>query len=158
MEKFADYKKILKVDIPLLISDILKFDSVQNEIFYLIQDKQLKLGIDGKGQRIQTIRADQENEGQVYSQYTIMKRAEKGLQVGNVDLKVTGEFYDSMDIEVKKDTTEILAEFDKKDGNIMDNFDPKYDFLKLTDANLEILCSFILSPNLEEQLKKSLGL
>ena len=158
MEKFADYKKILRVDIPLLISDILKFDSVQNEIFYLIQDKQLKLGVDGNAKRIQTIRADQENEGQVYSQFTIMKRAEKGLQFGNVDLKVTGEFYDSMDIEVKKDTTEILAEFDKKNGNIMGNFDPEYDFLKLTDANLEILCSFILSPNLEEKLKKSLGL
>jgi hypothetical protein len=136
VKHFSDYKKVFDVDITKLIYQILLRPEIQQEIIEYNQS-QLTDGIDSNNEKIITIRANEQNQGEVYSLFTIQERKSQGLQTINVDLKDTGVFWDSFFIKVTKDSFEILGDFSKPDGDIRDNFDSSYDFLGLTDANLD---------------------
>lgn len=137
MDKFSDYKKYFEIDIMSIIVDILNTNESKRMLINYNQESQLSKGIDAKGQRIETIASQEQNSGFPYSRYTVKLRGESGLQVTNVDLKDTGEFWKSFDVKVTNESTEIFADFNKPDGNIMDNFERRFDFLGLTDENLE---------------------
>jgi len=153
MNSFADYKPHLEIDIPELIFECLNTDEVKDAIIIINQDEQLKKGIDSLEQRIETIASQEENSGYPYSRFTVSERSQKGLQVQNVDLKDTGDFYNSFDVKVTKENTEVLADFDKPDGNILDNFDSKFEFLGLTKRNLENLVTWNILDILEQKVK-----
>lgn len=158
IRSFADYKPVFDVKINDIINTIMKYEEVQKTIIDYNQE-QLQKGIDSKGQRIRTIAAEEQGNGQVYSLYTINMKAEKGQDYGNVTLYDTGEFYRSMHVKVNKTNNEVLADFDKPDGNIMDNFNTgMYDFLGLTDENLQGFATWIISDYLGLELKKQFGL
>jgi len=155
MKSFSEYIPIFQINMNDVISTIMNNDEVKQSIIDYNQE-QLQSGIDSLGQRIQTIAASEQDTNQVYSLYTIQMRASKGLQTGNVDLKDTGEFYNSMNVKVNENNVEVLADFDKPDGNIMDNFDNKYDFLGLTKENLKGFGIWVVSDFLGLELKKRL--
>lgn len=137
MEKFSDYKKYFDLDIPDLVHQTLKKDNIQKDIIDYNQKEQLSEGIDSQGKRIETIASQEQNNGYPYSRFTVSERSKKGLQVQNVDLKDTGNFWNSFEIKVSKDETEVLADFKKGADDIRGNFDNSFDFLGLTQNSLE---------------------
>lgn len=157
MDKFTDYKKYFELDIQSMITDILNTNESKRMLINYNQESQLSKGIDAKGQRIETIASQEQNSGFPYSRYTVKLRGESGLQVQNVDLKDSGEFWKSFDVKVTNENTEIIADLNKPDGNIMDNFESRFDFLGLTDENLEGFTWHylfdILAEKLESQFK-----
>jgi hypothetical protein len=157
MNSFLDYIPIFKQDIPLLIEQSLDTNEAKESIISMNQE-QLQKGIDSKGTRIETIASQEQHSGYPYSRYTVKLRGEQGLQVQNVDLKDTGAFYDSMNVEVTKEQTKVLADFDKPDGNIMDNFNKSYDFLGLTKDNLKGFVQWCLFELFSINLRKSMNL
>jgi hypothetical protein len=121
----------------------MEIPDVQKELIEYNQS-QLQDGIDSQGKRIRTISASEQGNGQVYSLFTIAEKAKKGQDFSNVTLYDTGEFYNSMKIENTGNETKFLADFDKPDGNIYDNFEiGKYDFLGLTNENLDSFLWFV---------------
>lgn len=158
MDKFSDYKKYFDVDFNKLVNQTLQIKEVKKDIIKYNQDEQLQEGIDSRGQFIETIASQEQNSGYPYSIYTVKLRGEAGLQVDKVDLKDTGAFYNSFDVEVRKDEFEVLADFSKGGSDIRDNFSSDYDFLGLTENSLEnfVWVSFFpyFEKNLEEYFAK----
>jgi hypothetical protein len=142
MEWFVPFKTSTDVDLNSLIKKTMEIPAVQKELIEYNQS-QLKDGIDSQGKKIRTIAAAEQGNGQVYSLFTIAEKAKKGQDFSNVTLYDTGEFYNSMKIDVGNDETKFLADFDKPDGNIHDNFDSQYDFLGLTNENLDSFLWFV---------------
>ena len=155
MEKFSDLSNILSVDIYQLISRLMSIDEVQNELIRYNQE-QLQQGIDALGKIIKTIEAEDQNENLVYSLFTYGQKVKKGQDAQHVTLEDTGAFYDSMSVKSSENETEIIANFEKPDGNIMDNFDSSFDFLGLTPESLESFTTWVLLDYLYSELKKEL--
>jgi len=158
MDSLDELRKIFDIDIPKLIEKILNYQDVKDYIIYLNQQKQLSEGLDAKGQKIYTIASEEQNSPYPYSKYTAYLRQEKGLQVKNVDLKDTGAFWDSFEVKVSKENTEVLADFSKGGDDIRDNFELKFDFLGLTEENTKELAEWLLSNYFAESLRMELGL
>lgn len=136
IKKFSDYKKYFQIDFNQAINDCMKINEVQKDIITYNQE-QLTDGIDSNGKVIETIASQEQKSGFPYARFTVSERSKKGLQVRNVDLKFTGELWQSMEVQVKESGSEVLADMQKSDGNVMDNFDKSYDFWGLTKNNLE---------------------
>lgn len=150
-DSFADYKIVFTVDISKLIYQILLKKDIQQEIIEYNQS-QLQEGEDANQKKIITIAADEQSLGNVYSLYTIALRNESGLQTNVVDLKDTGAFYRSFKVKISRDSFEIIANYSKPDGDIRDNFDSNYEFLGLTQDNLESFVWLVLYRELEKEL------
>lgn len=137
MNKFSDYKKYFEIDLNNFVSDIMKMPETQKTIIDYNQKEQLSHGIDALGQRIETIASQEQKSGFPYAIFTVSERSKKGLQVRNVDLKDTGELWDSMKVTFTETGSLITAQMQKENGSVMDNFDKKYDFFGLNDNSLE---------------------
>jgi len=155
IRKFADYKPIFDINIHDVLQTIFDKDEVKEAIVKYNQE-QLSHGIDAKGQRIETIAATEQNTRYPYSIYTVKLRGSRGLQVNNVDLNDTGQLWASMEVKVNVINAEILADMQKENGNVMDNFSQKYDFFGLTKQNLTGFATWVLSDYLGIELKKRL--
>lgn len=134
--KFIDFAKKLDIDFDKIISETMQEPDMQAALIDYNQNEQLAKGLDAKGQHIETIGGEEAGTGS-YSPYTMANRAEKGLQTNNVDLKVTGYFWNTFFVESRAKETEIKANFQKGSDNILYNFDKKYDFLGLINENLK---------------------
>lgn len=154
INKFADYKALIKIDMNKVIHDVVLIEDVQKAIIDYIQKEQLKQGIDGNDRRIETIASKEQGGSYPYSRYTVAKRGARGLQVNNVDLEYTGAFYNTFDVEVRNDEFEPIADFSKPDGDIRDNFDSSYDFLKLTKNSLQNLSDWLLLTYISDYIKR----
>jgi len=155
VEKFTDYMKVFDIDYNKIIFEILSMPNVQQEIIEYNQE-QLSTGRDGNDEKIITISAEEQNQGEVYSLFTIKERSSKGLQTRNVDLFDTGQFYNTFQVKVTKNSFEIIANYNKPDGNILDNFDDKFEFNKLTDDNLEGFVWQVFFPKFQKAVTESL--
>ena len=153
MNSFADYKKLFDFDIQDIINDIML--DLSSSIIEINQEDQLDFGIDAKGQVIKTLKSQGSN---VYANYTIRKRGAKGLQTDKVDLKVTGSFWNTFNVQKVSGGWLVDAKFNIHGEDIRANFSSNYDFTGLTPDNLE---DFVLSevlPQLEKVLKAKLGI
>jgi hypothetical protein len=151
--KFADFK--IKVKIPKMIA--VSIEATKGEIIKYNQDDQLQSGIDSRGEKIETISAKEQSSRYPYALVTVGIRAAQGLQVDKVDLKFHGDFYKTFKVKVTDKQTEVMAQFIKgADSDIRDNFDSSYDFLGLTEDNLEGYTWQDLFPVFTENLQKSI--
>jgi hypothetical protein len=157
MNSFADYKPIFNIDINNVIKTLLEKEEIQKEIIRYNQE-QLTMGIDSLGQRIQTLQAAADGEGLVYSLYTYGQKVKKGQDPQNVTLHDTGELWQSMEVEVTNEGAIVKADTQKENGDVMENFDPKYDFFGLTKDSLNSFVVWVLSDYLEAELKRLLRL
>ena len=150
---FSDFKKHFTVD----ISEILKqsIQETKQDIIDYNQKEQLSEGLDALEQRIETISSTEQNTGYPYGRMSVSLRGESGLQVDNVDLRITGAFWKSFEVKVTKQTTEVLADFRIHGSDIRDNFDTRFDFLGLTKNSLENYAWSSLFPVFSKKLRQS---
>jgi hypothetical protein len=151
--KFADFH--IKVEIEKLIVD--SIESTKKEIIKYNQQDQLKSGVDAQGKKIETLTSQEEKSGYPYALSTVGERAAKGLQVDKVDLKFHGDFYKTFKVKVTDQQTEVMANFIKgADSDIRENFDDSYEFLGLTEDNLEGYTWQDLFPKFGRKLRKAI--
>lgn len=153
MASFSDWLKVFEVNIHDVIKDIAEKSEVKQSIIDYNQE-QLSQGIDSLGQRIETIASQEQNSGYPYSKYTVKIRGSEGLQVNNVDLKVTGQLWDSMEVEVANEGMIVNADTNKSGGDVMDNFESRFDFWGLTKKNKKGFAIWVLSDYLKPALLK----
>jgi hypothetical protein len=156
--KFADYKKVLSLDMNRVINHVLKYQDVKDYAIYLNQERQLNDGLDAKGQWIETISSNEQGGSYPYSKYTVQLKQDKGQQYDAVNLKDTGDFWQSMNVKVNEDSFEILAEFTKGGDDIRNNFALKYDFLGLMPESLDEFGTWLLQNYLKDYIRESLKL
>jgi hypothetical protein len=158
MDKFADYKPIFDINMNDVIKVIMSYEEVKKSIIEYNQS-QLQEGLDSHDKRIVTTSAKNQGMGEVYSSYTIKIKSRRGQDTENVTLEDSGDFYNSMLVKISDDNVEVIADFNKPDGNINDNFNAgEFDFLGLTDDNLEGFATWVLQDYLELELRKRLHL
>lgn len=137
INKFSDYKEVLKLDYNKLVNETLQDENIQKDMIEFNQKEQLQEGIDSQGNVIETIASKEQNSGYPYSRYTVSKRGAKGLQVNKVDLNFSGTFWNTFEVEVRNDESEIKANFNVHGDDIRDNFDSSYEFLGLIKNSLQ---------------------
>lgn len=137
INKFSDYKEVLKLDYNKLVNETLQDENIQRDMIEYNQKEQLQEGIDSQGKVIETIASKEQNSGYPYSRFTVAKRSQKGLQVNKVDLNFSGTFWSTFEVEVRNDESEIKANFNVHGDDIRDNFSDDYDFLGLTKNSLQ---------------------
>ena len=153
MESIREVIKLFEsFNLKKIFDDIMK--ELSNEIIKLNQVEQLAEGIDALDQRIKTISAEEQRQGNVYSVFTIQERKAKGLQTDNVDLKVDGTFWKTFKVVKVSGGWQVQANFNVHGEDINDNFDSKYDFTGLTDNNLEVLVFNSIMPRLEIRIRQ----
>ena len=131
---------------------------LSNDIIELNQIEQLQEGVDALGQKIKTISAEEQNQGNVYGFKSIQERSAKGLQIDNVDLKITGTFWDTFKLVNVDNGWKVEANYTVHGDDIRENFDSKYDFTGLTDNNLEVFVYQYLLPLLTKKIRLRLKL
>ena len=150
--KFADFH--IKVEIEKLLTASIEMS--KKEIIKYNQQDQLKSGVDAQGKKIETLRSKEQNSGLPYALFTVQQRAKRGLQVRNVDLNYTGKFYKTFKVKVTDQQAEVTADFNKGENDIRENFDDSYEFLGLTEYNLEGYTWQDLFPIFAKKLQKAI--
>lgn len=151
MESLNEVISLLNFDILSLLDEVFKQSDVKKTMIEFNQD-QLQEGKDALGQIITTI------GGSPYRLYTIHIKKKKGQPTNKVTLYDTGEFYKTFKVKINSNSYEIIADFDKQDGSILDNFSSKFDFLGLDDESLNELAFEVIYPKLSAILRKKLGI
>jgi hypothetical protein len=152
MDSWLDYKKqIERINIYDLLDECFKENQVQNEVIRLNQE-QLYSGIDAQGKIIHTI------GGNPYRLKTIHVKRKKGQKTNVVTLRDTGEFYNTFRVNITNNGYEVIADFEKEDGSILDNFTSEFDFMGLTDESLAELVETQILYFLDKFLRRDLGI
>ncbi len=150
MDSYAEILEQTKsISIFGILDDIFKQNRVQQEVIRLNQE-QLQGGEDALAQTIVTI------GGSPYRASTVQIKKEKRQPTNVVTLKDTGEFYNTFSVIIRRDGYEIIADFRKGSDDIRDNFSSKFDFLGLTEDNLDYFVHQELMPRLEKRIRTQL--
>lgn len=157
IDKFSDYITVLKLDYNKLVNETLQDENIQKDMIEYNQKEQLQEGIDAQGKVIETIASKEQNSGYPYSRFTVVKRSQKGLQVSKVDLKDTGAFYDTFEVDIRTNESEIKANFNIHQDDIRDNFDSSFDFLGLTKNSLQNFVEWSFLSLFGRLVKQKLG-
>jgi len=132
----------LRKSVKGLIKDLEKVDATVNRIlsrkdvrqFIISMNTNEQLfddGINSLGVKLEDVRGDG------YTDLTISIKESKGQPTDRVTLKDTGAFYESFRIKLNKDSFEIIADTNKGDTDLLQEWGR--DILGLTDENLQRL-------------------
>ena len=128
-----------KLQTDMIWLKIVDTPQVKNFIIDLNTEEQLYLqGIDSTGRSLADI-------GGPYSPVTVeIKRAKggKASRVENITLYDTGEYYDSHEVEVDRNSFEINSDPQKDETNLFDEWGE--DIVGLTEESLQKVISFLL--------------
>lgn len=114
---------------------IFSMQDIKDRLIASVQARLEFEGITASGLKLKTDRAIEQDQGLVYSGFN--EKAENKF----VDLLDTRDFYLSFNVESKANNILIDADFEKKDGNIFDNF--QHSFSSQKDFEKEILTPII---------------
>jgi len=89
-----------------------------------------------------------------YAPYTILIKDQKGQPTDRVTLKDTGEFYDSISVDVNSKSYELVASDDKTDD--LQNIDGNR-ILGLTKENKGEYLNYTFIPELRDRITRKLG-
>lgn len=155
MKTIKELEKALTFDFDLMLKRVMLMAHVQNEIIELNQQEQLNEGIDATGKKIKTIASIEQKKGNVYSIFTIAEKASKGQDFKNVTLDNTGSFRKTFRLISKGEDWQIVANFNIHGEDIEDNFEiGSFDFLGLTDDNLDFFAHNTLLPELDKEFQR----
>lgn len=148
----ALYNKVSKFDLKKVVLEIFNSSSFSHEVAQLIQ-KQLEQGISKSGKPIKNLQTGSDKYSQAYGRY----RQELGLQIKHFDIKVTGDWWNSIGIgDVNLTVFEILAEQGEKNDNLNELFGSQ--LLGLTSESLSQLINDFFFPVLKERIEAETGL
>lgn len=150
INSFEDLKELFNFNPIVLLDEVFKQSEVQDTMIEFNQD-QLQDGTDSLGQTIVTI------GGSPYRPFTVRIKRSKGQPTNVVTLEDTGDFYKTFKIKINRDSYEITANFEKQDGNILDNFSSRFDFLGLDNESAIELANEIIFPRLGQLISKRFG-
>lgn len=137
------------LDISVLLNEILRDPSLQKLILDLNKEDQLfDKGIDSKGTRLSTI-------GGLYSPVTLRLSKTPKKSLSDINLKDTGDFYDSFTLKINARSFRIDADTIKESGNLIDRWGT--DILGLTEESLEKLTRILL-PLLLNKIREKLAI
>lgn len=121
-----------------LIKDVIEETQVKAQIIDLNQSQMFDKGIDAKGETL--------------GDYSPVSVAKYGKRPGHIQLKDTGEFYDSMKVGVEDDKFVITGDTDKGDVDLANVYP---DVLGLTTESKEDILPEI-SQRLSEKIKEEI--
>ena len=123
--------RVINLDVDVIISNILKDEEFQRFIIDLNTEEQLfEKGIDSLGDSL----------GE-YTDFTKVVKGLKGQRIDHITLEDTGEFYKSFAIKVQNGGFLIVADGQKEDTNLLEEYGKE--ILGLTDENLQIVIDAI---------------
>jgi hypothetical protein len=156
---FEDLKQIFNWDLFSLLDETFKQSNVQSTMIEFNQDQLLE-GKDSTGTELITKTAEFERSGFPYANYTVSIKKATNKPYRKVTLKQEGEFYKTFKVVIIKEGYKIIANFNKPDSSILDNFDSFYHdtILGLDNESLIELVMEVIFPRLSLLLKKQLGL
>ncbi len=113
------------VNIPEIITDILRERSILDEIVRIIKDRLYLEGVDSLGNKFRTDSAKRQGNA-AYAGFTYQQKKQKGQRAINVTFRDTGQFHGSIKAQVPYKSVNITGDFDKDFGHIYDNFRNSY--------------------------------
>jgi len=134
----------------------------------LVRQRLYYSGEDSEGNKLQTDIAKSQGKD-FYSKYTEKQKKKKGQKTQPVTLRDSGEFYNSIEISATDKDFLIIAEFEKQNGNMFENFRDSYnDFnefetlilslnkneLKIFETELKILFVSELKNEIQNEISK----
>lgn len=144
---FEDLKKHFEEpNIFDMLDLIFKLSEIQNKAIEFNRE-QLQEGKDVNDNTINTI------GGNPYRPYTVRIKKSKGQETNIVTLKDSGKFYKTFRFKTVQNGYEIIADFQKEDGDIRDNFFNRFDFLGLEYTYLYELVFDYIYPELSKMIR-----
>jgi hypothetical protein len=104
-----------------IFSQVFQQQQVKDAYLDIILKRIYNDGTDADNKKLKTDRGRP-----LYAIRTQRIKSKKGQKYSNVTLKDTGQFYDSFVIRTQNKMFEVIAKYQKKDGNIYDNFQKLY--------------------------------
>lgn len=152
------------IDIPEIVSNILRNQKTLNEIARIVRDRLYLDGTDSDGNKLKTDSAKIQGNA-AYSGFTYQKKRQKGQRSDNVTLRDTGGFYRSIKAQVPFRDIQITGDFDKDFGHIYDNFRTSYSgekqfedaILGVTEKQLEYIRWQLVYPELIKILNNKIS-
>lgn len=157
LEKLAN--NLSSIDIPEIITDILRDRTILSEIEKIIRDRLYLEGTDSDGVSFRTDSAKAQGN-KSYAGFTYQKKKQKGQRAENVTLRDTGAFHRSIKAQVAFKDVNITGDFRTDFGSIYDNFTSSYnsetDFenkvLGLTEKQTDYVAWELVYPKLMKYL------
>lgn len=149
------------INIPEIITDILRDRNILSEIEKIVRDRLFLEGTDFKGRKFRTDSA--KIQGNVaYAGFTHQEKKRKGQRSQNVTHKDRGNFHRSIKAQVPFKSVHITGDFEKDFGHIYDNFRTSYSgekvfedaVLNLTTNQIEFVAWNLVYPKLMTHLRK----
>jgi len=154
-------KNIQKIDMNRIYTDVFSEPNIKKWITDTIKERLYNVGIDGKGNKLKT---DKAQGGNFYADRTIAIKRKKGQKTSNVTLKDTGEFHNSMKVLLNLYGFETDANFMKSSSNIYRNFLNSYStqqeftgsIMSLSDTELTDLIKNKAMPEIKKRFNAAL--
>jgi hypothetical protein len=113
-------KRVLKLNENDALKVVTQNKSIQFNAIRLNRQVQLyQQGVDVEGKKMQSYKAQGSN---VYSNYTIMLKEEKGQVTDRVTMRDTGKLYSTFDTKVVKGELILMADTIKEGDDLQDSF------------------------------------
>lgn len=150
-----------RINIPEIITDILRDRKILDEIEKIIRERLFLEGTDFEDKKFRTDSAKIQGNA-AYAGFTYQVKRRKGQRAQNVTLYDKGRFHRSIKAQVPFKSVHITGDFEVDFGHIYDNFRTSYagekEFedavLNLTDTQLEFVAWNLVYPRLITHLRK----
>ena len=139
--------KTQNINLDELFVDVFQESRVQEFVEDLNKD-QLFAGVDSNNVDLEDIGGDYTNKTKAIKRF-------KGQPVDRVTLRDTGDFYDSIELELEAAAVDFVADFDKEGVDLRDRWGQN--LLGLTEQSKEKLKEFVL-PIFQQKIRQRIGL
>lgn len=136
MPTFAQIaQNIRNINILLIFQQIFRNADLTNVIVKIITTRLYNEGTTGDGIELQTDRA-----GRLfpYANHTVILKERDGLPYDRVTLYQTGDFYESINIQIDNNGFTIDANFRKPDGHMFENFQNRFSLAQFEKSVLSL--------------------
>lgn len=148
------------VNIPEIITDILRDRKTLEEIERIVRDRLFLEGTDSQGNKFRTDSAIVQGNA-AYAGFTYQEKRRKRQRAQNVTFRDVGDFHGSIKAQTPNKDVIITGDFEKDFGHIYDNFRSSYQgekqfedaVLGVTESQLEYIRWELVFPQLEKYLK-----
>jgi len=144
-----------KTTFKLVLKEIFESGTIDDEVIGIIQKRLYNIGVDAENKKLSTDYSGDLSE--FYANSTFKIKKDIGQKYDNVTLHDSGTFYESFEGLTNNNGFDIVADFDKENGHIRNNFTLLYssneDFeQKILDMTVEEKAEYVKTELLPEFL------